>query len=149
MSMKDVYGELLKYKSVMRLNPPATQVDIKAFEVSASVKLPEELKALYLLFDGGEIFVPGTKIFGLRSTNKITLSSANSGKDRSLFHIPNNYILFAKLNYGDFICINTDALHDVIQWDHEADEEFVRWNSLETWLKEAIEDYRQAEGGEG
>ena len=34
-----------------------------------------------------------------------------------------------------------DSPFQVLQWDHEADEEFNAWDSLEDWLREAIEDY--------
>ena len=58
-----------------------------------------------------------------------------------MFKIPNNYLIFAKVNYGDLLCINLNEEHEVIQWDHELDEEFCKWESLEEWLEDSINNY--------
>lgn len=147
MAIMDVYNRLKKYQKVMRFNSPATEIDVKAYEISSGKRVPRELKELFMLFDGGEIFTPGTKIYGLGSQNKKTLSNVNRD-DRKNFSIPNNYLIFAKLNFGDFICINTEAPFDVIQWDHESDEEYLKWSSISSWLQEAIEDYARDGGGQ-
>lgn len=68
---------------------------------------------------------------------------ANRGSLRKQFCIPNNYLLFAKVNYGDFLCINLNSPYDVIQWDHENDEEYCSWAPLAEWLNETIAEYHK------
>ena len=148
MTIKEIYDQLKKYQKIMRFNSPATEVDVKAYEVSDGKQIPEELKELYMLFDGGEIFVPGTRIYGLGSQNRKTISAVNRN-DRQSFSIPENYLVFARLNFGDFMCINTEVPFDVIQWDHESNEEYLKWGSLSSWLQETIEDYACDGGGQG
>ena len=93
------------------------------------------------MFNGGEIFIPGTKIFGITDEEEYSVKFNNGKKTRSNFNIPNNYLIIAQLNFGDFICIDLNYPNRIIQWDHEEDVEFDEWNSLEEWLSEQIRDY--------
>lgn len=139
MDIQALYAALRQYGDVMALNAPAVLAALAAFEEAQCLKLPLALRELLACFNGGEIFIPGTTIYGTEQEGAYSLAHANAGKGR--FSIPEPYLVFAKLNFGDLLAINMEAPHDVIQWDHEADEEFDRWDSLEAWLDEAIQDY--------
>lgn len=141
MVIAELYKQLQQYKAVMELNNGCTENVIQLFQQQNNIRLPRPLIELLICFDGGEIFVPGTIIFGIGESNKVDLKTANSKKKRSVFKIPNNYLIFAKVNYGDLLCINLNEEHEVIQWDHELDEEFCKWESLEEWLEDSINNY--------
>lgn len=141
--MKEVYEKLNQYKDLMKFNPPIGESELS--EKCAAVPAP--LMKLYHYFNGGEIFVPGTKIFGLTG-RKDDIILLNQSKTRQMFGIPETYLIFARLNFGDYICINRKEPYDLIQWDHENDEEFYSWDSIEEWLNETIEDFEKYESGE-
>jgi len=148
MNVKNLCEELKKYSDVMDLNAPLDQEELLAFQKENSIKLPDSLAELLLSFNGGEIFIPGTVIYGLSKYKKIeTIKYVNRREFRKQFSIPNTYLIFAKLNYGDLICINLNYPYDIIQWDHEADEQFCTWDSLEEWLDETIKSYIDFKGG--
>ena len=138
MTLREQYELLLKHRSQMILHAPASETEILSFDRSSGWTLPAPMKELLNLFDGGELFVPGTKVYGVSRNNRKSLSEVNSHKERSCFGIPANYIVFAKMNFGDLLCINSNAPYDVIQWDHELDEEFLHYDSLIEWLEEEI-----------
>lgn len=139
MSLESAYKELLKYKSHMRFNAPASAREIELFEQCSGWIIPPQLKELLQFFDGGEIFIPGTKVYGISTKNSKTLYDANSQQMRSMFHVPENHIIFARLNFGDLLCINCDKPYEIVQWDHESDKEYDRFESMEEWLKSEIE----------
>ena len=139
MDIQTLYITLQQYKDVMALNAPASSDALATFEKAQQLHLPPMLRKLLACFNGGEIFVPGTIIYGVNQEGAYSLAQANAVKGR--FSIPAPYLVFAKLNFGDLIAINMATPHDVIQWDHEMDEEFDRWDHLESWLSEAIQDY--------
>lgn len=144
--MKEIIKKLLKFKVHNDVEPPINLNEIKAFESENNLLLPYELKELYQEFDGGEFLIPGPKVFGLKdSGNRESLRVANSQKVRSNFSIPKNYLIIAKLNYGDYICINLNEPFDIVQWDHENDQSFCTWKSLKEWLKDNIDSFEKFE----
>lgn len=141
--MKDIFEKLFKYKAVMQFNPPVDETAA----AGAKEVIPAPLMEMYRIFNGGEIFVPGTKIYGLTGDDK-DIITLNQSKTRKMFEIPEEYLIFARMNFGDYICINKEEPYDLIQWDHENDEEFYSWDSMEEWLNETIEDYERYALGE-
>lgn len=141
--MKSIFEKLKRYKDVMEFNPPISH-DVAS---KCDGCIPPPLMELYRLFNGGEIFVPGTQIFGL-TEREDDIINLNMSKARTLFDIPKSYMIFARLNFGDYICINTEDPFDLIQWDHETNEEYDGWDSLEEWLSESIKDYSDNLHGE-
>lgn len=146
--IKDSYANLLNSKKNHELYPGVSQNQIDEFEKFNGIVLPEQLKMLYMCFDGGEIFIPGTTIYGIRFAEKQDSLCARNEKYHVNSSIPNNYIVFARLNYGDLICVNLNEPNDVIQWDHESDEVFCYWDDIDSWLMEAIADFEDYMAGE-
>lgn len=139
MDIRTQHAVLQRYGSVMALNPPAAPAALVGFEEARHTALPPALRELLACFNGGEIFIPGTIIYGVDLEGEHPLTRVNTSSGR--FSLPEQYLVFAKLNFGDLIAINTNAPYDVIQWDHELDQEFDRWDSLEVWLDESIQEY--------
>ena len=150
MSMKKVYDRLHSFIDVMLFYEPATREKIALFQNENGIELPNSYVELLSLFDGGELFIPGTIIYGITPrANEKTIVDVNGRKARSITKLPNTYLIFGRLNYGDLICIDLNGNNEVIQWDHEQDEEFCRWNSIEEWLTDQIDDYIEYnDGGE-
>ena len=148
MSIRALYKELERYRAVMLLHKPLPQAALQAFEAEHHITLPPPLAELLSFFDGGELFIPGTIIYGVSGSAAIpNIKTANRSALRSQFHIPASYLLFARLNFGDFICINLNPPFDIIQWDHELDEQYCTWECLEEWLAETIQTYQNYEEG--
>lgn len=148
MSSDKTFQVLMTYDKCHDVCTALLDSDINDFEKENSVALPQELRCLYRHFDGGEIFIPGTTIFGLTNSNKRkTIKEVNSKLSRSRFNIPSTYLIFAKLNFGDLICVNLNAPFDVIQWDHENNENYCVWGSISEWLDETIKEYIDYEEG--
>lgn len=141
MELEKYFIMLLANKNVMHFEKPIERTKIIEFENLNKISFPESYKNLLFLFNGGEIFIPGTKIFGITDEEEYSVKFNNGKKTRSNFNIPNNYLIIAQLNFGDFICIDLNYPNRIIQWDHEEDVEFDEWNSLEEWLSEQIRDY--------
>lgn len=148
MEKAELFKELLAYSDYHELCEKVEKTSILNFQTSNSIILPNELTVLYEHFDGGEIFIPGTVIYGLEPNDKrMTLREANAKTRRSAFSIPNHYLIFAKLNFGDLLCVNLNAPYDVIQWDHENDEQYCTWTSISECLKESIDCFKKYEAG--
>ena len=148
MDLKQLYKRIENYKSIMDLNMPINSDSLKYFKESNGIKLPEKYKALLTLFNGGELFVPGTTIYGIGLSDRFDLKFANRSTLRTQFCIPINYLIFGKVNYGDFLCIDLNQPYNVIQWDHENDEEYCSWESIEEWLHDTIAEYEKYEKGD-
>lgn len=139
MDCYELFNILQQYNQVMDFNKGCTESLLNAFERKNNIRLPHSYATLLECFDGGEIFVPGTVIYGTGTSGGTSVKDANRCDIRENFSIPHNYLIFAKVNYGDFLCIDLNGNNEVIQWDHELNEEFCRWSSLEEWLGETID----------
>ena len=64
MDIQALYAALRQYEDVMALNAPAVLAALAAFEEAQCLKLPPALRELLACFNGGEIFIPGTTIYG-------------------------------------------------------------------------------------
>ena len=140
-----IFKELKKFSNVMDFNPPVSEDEIKNFEIENGISLPASYKELLKHFDGGEIFVPGTLIFGINNYEDCpSIKEVNSKSKRSLISIPNDNLIIAELNFGDFIAIDLNT-EEVIQWDHECDEEFDKWDTLYDFIEFLITSYEAGE----
>lgn len=140
-----IFKELKKFSNEMDFKPPVSEDEIKNFERENGISLPASYKELLTHFDGGEIFVPGTLFFGIKSYHCCpSIKEVNSKSKRSLISIPNDNLIIAELNFGDFIAIDLNS-EEVIQWDHECDEEFDRWDTLYDFIEFLITSYEAGE----
>lgn len=135
-SLVEIYNSIIKYSN-NEIAGPVSKERVALFERKANIKLPDDFKDLLYMFNGGEIFIPGTVIYGLVDSNN-DLFRVNS-MVKEVLDIPQDYIVIAKLNYGDYICLNTNNPFNVIQWDHECNEKFCEWDSLIDWLDESVD----------
>lgn len=148
MSLQNLIAELRKYTECMEMNEPLSHHEVENFEKTNKIKLPASYVELLCWFDGGELFIPGTIIYGLNHESAgYTLKEINGRENRQLFSIPKSMLIIGKLNYGDWLCIDLNHSNKIVQWDHEDDSEFCQWEDLESWLKETIEEYERYEGG--
>lgn len=127
--------EKLKSDPRMMLYPPASDSEIRAFEKEClPCGLPVSLSELLRQFDGGELFVPGTTIHGIKKRGReLSLSEVNNEFFQSLIGRPDRYLIFATMNFGDMLLIDR-ITERILQYDHETGEIFCSWPSLENWL---------------
>lgn len=138
MELNDIYNQLKIHSDNMSLNPPLKDSEIISYENKHSIQLPIFFKEMLRLFNGGEIYAPGIKVYGIDKDDEsdfIYISRINSTN----LKIPENYYIIAKLNYGDYICLNFLPPFDVIQWDNTNKRKYLSWSSLETWLESVID----------
>ena len=64
--MEGIIKKLIELKAHNDIESPISLNEIKKFESENNLLLPSDLKNIYQEFDGGEILIPGPKIFGLR-----------------------------------------------------------------------------------
>lgn len=149
MNIRQAFLQLKKFPDLMDFNPGLDRRQIQAFEEENKLVLPESYKDLLECFDGGEIFRPGTKIYGLGIYDgQENLKKINSSTFRSSLSLEADYLIIASLNFGDLICINLNKKNDIIQWDHEEDKAYDSWNSLGDWLDFTIKSYLDYEEGD-
>lgn len=149
MKIRQAFLQLKKFPDLMDLNPGLTKEEIQAFEEKNKLVLPDSYKNLLECFDGGEIFRPGTKIYGLGVyEGQANIKEINSSVFRSYLSLGPDYLIIASLNFGDLICINLNKNNDIIQWDHEEDSAFDSWDNLEDWLEFTIKSYLAYEVGD-
>lgn len=148
MSIIEITKELMTYGERVELNPPVSEKEISNFQTRERITLPPSYVELLRQFDGGEIFIPGTVLYGINeSSNNPTVKDANRSELRRSYRIPRTLLIIGKLNYGDFVCIDLNGLNELIIWNHELDEADCKWDSLESWLQETIMDYKNHEKG--
>lgn len=147
MNISDVLQTIMAYKDEHKLNSPASGMDI-ATAIKGGFFIPREYIEVLKSFNGGELFAPGTVLYGL-TRNKCSMNVLNDIEVINQFSIPSNYLIIGHLNFGDIICINTEPPYDVIQWDHETDEEFYKWPDISAFLNEQVEDYLEYKEGNG
>lgn len=148
MDINMIIDELYKRSDVMDFNDAASEDKIKEFQELNKIVLPPSYVELLKRFDGGELFIPGIRIYGISEKgNCRSIKQINGKSIRKGFKIPVSLLIIGKLNYGDWICIELNDKYEIIQWDHEKDEEFCRWSCIEEWLTESIDNYTRYEGG--
>lgn len=146
MDITEVIKNAMIYKDQHDLNIPASDQEIEAV-LSNRVFIPRDYIEILKTFNGGELFVPGTVLYGIGQYKNYP-NLFDPQNTSTLFSIPSNYLIIGNLNFGDLICINTDPPYNIVQWDHETDEEFYNWANIATFLNEQIEDYLDYKEGD-
>ena len=140
-TIHELFQMILRDQRYMELEPPLSAAWQKAALEKQGLRLPAQYRELLSCFDGGELYIPGTVLYGLASPR--SLERANSPQARELWHIPADYVIIGRLNYGDLLCIQSEEPGRVMIWDHEKDEEACSWPSLALWLEEEIRSCRE------
>ena len=140
--VEECIEEIRKYKSdVHELNPGIDRDIIEAFESKYNIKLPEDYKDFLTVYNGGELFIPGTVISGVVDENSLIeeengyllhLNLTNKWPDMG-----DELLIIADLIYGDMICYDCER-HVIVQWDHEIGEVTIEWDSFADWLREEM-----------
>lgn len=99
MKSEQLFQLLVSYNKCHDICEGLSEEAICCFEKSNSITLPSELKSLYRVFDGGEIFIPGTLIYGIKQSSKRkTLLEVNSKVSRGNYTIPIDNVI--KTNFS-------------------------------------------------
>ena len=70
-----------------------------------------------------------------------TYDELNSQESKSAYDLPEGYVIFAILSYGDPVCFSEDEKDEKIYlWDAENKEFSDIWNSFADWFTEEIDD---------
>lgn len=142
-AIEKLLQSLRSYDDFHDLHEGISSESIHSFETNNKIILPQDIKRVYECFDGGELFVPGIVIYGLLTLEKYkTIRDVNSKDAREDYSIPKEYLIFAKLNFGDLICVNLNSPFDVIQWDHERNESYCTWSSVSEWIEDFLFTYK-------
>jgi len=140
--------EINKYsKGVHMLYPAAPYSCIKEAERELCVTFPQVYIDFLLVYNGGELFVPGTELHPVKVPALLDspgLTFLNDIQNNSLPDMPETLFIFADTNYGDPICFNFDKQDcqecEVVQWSHEDGEISRRWNGFREWLMDALDE---------
>jgi len=126
--------EQLKEKPKMKFLPAASDNEVMQWEKENGVILPGEYKEWLRFSDGGEIFIPGAQLYGVK--HKPLLSYFNQPDERG--DLPDVFYVLGEFCFGDLLCF-VKGENNIIQWDHENWEEFTRWDNFNAFLSEAEE----------
>ena len=138
--MNPIIQRLLETGAEMDFVNGANERDIALYEQSKGFKLPSDYREWLLFSNGGEIFVPGTQFFGVDTVSNYSLVNQNSKEIRSIFSLANFLLIIGRMNFGDLLCIDLNT-NEIVQWDHETDEEFLRWSGFFAFLSEEIDSF--------
>ena len=140
--IEECIEEIHKYKDgVHELNPGIDRAIIKAFETKYNINLPEDYKDFLTVYNGGELFIPGTVVSGVFDEEKeikddngdyLHLNLTNKWPDMG-----DELLIIADLNYGDMICYDSKR-QVIVQWDHEIGEVTIEWDTFAEWLQDEM-----------
>jgi hypothetical protein len=143
-------NEVNKYtKGVHFLNPGVEVSVVEEFEKDNNIVLPRQYKDFLQLYNGGELFRPGTKLAeiysGKTNEKKIGIPYLDESllRHRRLPGMPDDLLIIADMNYGDLICIVLDRNNgesEVVQWSIEDNDISRKWNSFTEWLLSTLEE---------
>ncbi len=141
--MKYCIDEIRKYSvGVHELKKGIRKEKIKLFEKKTGIVLPDDYMEFLTIYNGGELFVPGTSIAGIYDEEQEEKEKFGNYLDDNLQKkwpdMGDKLLIVADLNYGDMICINEEN-NVIVQWDHEKGEIVEEWDSFSSWLKEEME----------
>lgn len=115
---------------------------LKDGDYSGSIELPQEYLNLLKLFNGCEVFIPGSVIYGVGSnTNYPLFEQFNQPERLKQFGLPENYLIVGNVNFGDLICINKNQPNNLILWEIETRSIFCKWDSFAEFFAEELEEY--------
>ena len=135
--------EIRKYSDgVHELKKGIGKEKIKIFEKKTGIVLPDDYMEFLTIYNGGEIFIPGTSIAGIYDEEMKEKERFGNYLDDNLQKkwpdMGDELLIVADLNYGDMICID-EKNNVIVQWDHEKGEVVEEWDSFSSWLKEEME----------
>ena len=140
--------EMNKYvDGVNFLNQGIENWYIEKMETKLKVKLPEEYRGFLRIYNGGEIFRPGTVLSEIyinpndRVRGGYYLNDVFDEKYK-ITELPENLLFIATMNYGDKICIdmsNSREIAKIMQWDIQTGEITREWSSFKDWLSSCLE----------
>ena len=138
--MNATIQRLIYSQAPSKLLHGVTESEIAGYEKEEGITIPTEYREWLMFSDGGEIFVPGTRLYGVGTSVKTTLATMNTQKERNLFTMDSSLLIVGTLNFGDLLCLDLRS-GEVVQWDHEDDEEYLRWGNFFNYLDEEITSY--------
>lgn len=126
----------------MRWAAPATEEELDAFQTFTGVPIPAPIRRLLLLSNGMELNVPGTQFYTLSPVWPGLLPDSLPGLLEALWDHTGllerrGFYPLGRTAFGDLLFLDVKT-QEVVQWDHEADEEFLRWPNLEDYLDEEL-----------
>lgn len=139
----------IQYADVMELNPPAKKEKITEWERAHGWMIPAEYSSFLLESNGGEIYIPGTVLFGVDPAESwCSLAEHNQPEFRG--NLPEEYLIIGVTNYGNPIGMYTgdDIDEDtcmVVEWDTEEQEACEYWDSLEDMFLTEREIYLESD----
>lgn len=141
--MKYCIDEIRKYSAgVHELKKGIRKEKIKLFEEKIGIVLPDDYMEFLTIYNGGEIFIPGTSIAGIYDEEQEEKEKFGNYLDDNLQKkwpdMGDKLLIVADLNYGDMICIDEEN-NVIVQWDHEKGEIVEEWDGFSSWLKEEME----------
>lgn len=137
LSLKEMVKQIQSFGN-SELSKPCSEDRIQEYQKDNHFELPESYQKLIKCFNGGEIFIPGTIIYGIGNEDDII--KVNNSL-RKVMSIPKEFLVFGKYNFGDYLCIEMKKPERIIQWDHENDKLYDQWSNLYDWLNELINVY--------
>jgi len=138
--MNQTIQKLIDTNAPMRFKPGADAGAVEKYEQAAGITIPASYREWLDFSDGGEIFVPGTEFYGVNADERFSLYSENDPKAREVFSLDASMLIVGQLNFGDLVCLDVNS-GEIIQWDHELDEEYLRWTDIFSFIEDEITDY--------
>ena len=140
--MSDVFEILKTTNYPMDFQPGATVQDLAAFENQNAIRIPKEYKNWLMFSNGGEILVPGSQFYSIDNSDDDSLIFHNSDDYRHKFSLPSSLYIVGRTNFGDLLCLDIMS-GEFVQWDHETDEEFLRWKSMYEYVNDELQSYSE------
>lgn len=132
--MKEMIERLKKAGKKLELKPGASQSLIDLSETVLNRVIPDDYVQWLRISNGCEFISSGTIFYGLNTGSKyFSLEYHNSAAFRSNYSLPDDLMIIGKMSFGDLICIDAEN-GNIVQWDHENDEEFDYWETLMDYL---------------
>lgn len=142
--MKELINKLTRYSSaVVVLYPPATEEDIINAQNELGVEFPLNYLELLKHFNGGELFIPGSVIYGVGKNSYHDLLQENKGNFRKESGLLNNFLIIGETNYGDWLCVNLVRPQKIFLWDKENKEFYQDWNDFKCFIQDEINEWEQ------
>lgn len=133
--MKNMIERLKNAGKKLELRPGVSQSLIDASETVLKRDIPDDYTQWLFISNGCEFISSGTVFYGLNTASKhFSLEYHNSATFRSHYSLPDDLLIIGKMSFGDLICIDAEN-GNIVQWDHENDEEFDYWDNLIAYLE--------------
>lgn len=123
----------------MRFKPGVDEKSIRLFEECYGFSLPNAYKEWLSVTDGGEIFVPGVELYGIRDEYALLKIRRGNG-----IEAPEHLVVIGRTAYGDVICFMENS-EKIIQLDHETNEEYMSFDNFYSYLEAAEEMYGESD----